>query len=895
MSMSDSPARTAPLLRTKLQIPMAPSGTVSRPHLVRRLMEGLGRRLTLLSAPPGYGKTTLLAEWVPQCGRPVAWLSLESRDNDPGRFLAYLVAALQTVNPSLGSSIPRVPLGREPISPEEAATLVINDIAATESSLVMVLDDYHLVEAEPIHEMMREVIEHMPPVLHLVIASRADPPFPLARLRGRGQLSEFRLAELRFTQDEAAEFLNESMHLGLTPEDVRALAFRTEGWITGLQMAALSLQGRDDPRKFVKEFAGSDRVIVDYLVEEVLQRQTPELQTFLLQTAILDRMTAPLCDALTEREDSKTLLEGLERGNLFVMPLDSDRKWYRYHRLFADLLLQRLRQTQPTAIADLHLRSSMWLEKNGYPAEAIDHALAAGDVTRAAGLIERVAEATLMRSETATLIGWMEALPQSLWAERASLLSLYGLALLFSGRSIGEVTSLLEARALHDPAMAVRLVALQASLAAYRGQLDAAADLSDRALSGLSEEDGFLRSAVRWIRTIAHLSDANLEATAATLEEIARAAEKNGNVVVAASALSDVAGMQYRGGKLREARNTFERVLEMARDERGDFLPVATEALIGLSEIMRETNELGPAMTSLDQGMELAKRWNSVLLGQAYVSLSRIRQASGNGEGARRAIEEAKRLAARTEVTSVDDMIVDFWQAQLCLAQGDLETVERWGRGLGLDRMTEADPFGPVKDMEGRLRRYQAEMWARLLVARGRVEEGLALVSRLISVMEKRGRIGRTIDLLGLQAVALHAQGELGQAMASLERALALAAPEGYVRTFVDAGPPMGRLLHEARRRGIYPEYISRLLAAFPPAQPKASGMAPVPGLVEPLSERELEVLRLIAEGLSNHQIGIKLVLAPGTVKTHTRNIFGKLGVNSRTQAVAEARKLGVL
>jgi LuxR family maltose regulon positive regulatory protein len=893
--MSDNLVTTAPLLMTKVRVPMAPEGTVSRPRLARRLTEGLGRKLTLLSAPPGYGKTTLLAEWARSCGRPVAWLSLETRDNDPGRFLAYLAAALHTVEADIGRKLPRVLQGLGPIPPEDAAALLINDIEANGQPLVMVLDDYHLVESEPIHEMTREVLEHMPPILHLVIATRADPPLPLARLRGRGQLNEFRQADLCFTQEETALFLNGSMRLGLSPDDVGALAFRTEGWITGLQMAALSLQGRNDAGQFVREFAGNDRIIVDYLVEEVLQRQTPELQEFLLRTSILDRMTGSLCDALTGAGNSESLLEKLERGNLFVVPLDSERKWYRYHRLFADLLLQRLRHSQPEAISKLHLRSSVWFEENEYPAEAIDHALAGGDVVRAAGLIESVAEATLKRSEAATLMRWVDALPREVLKERTSLLALYGLARLVSGRSLDEATALLEARAPEDAKAAGRLAALRASLAAYRGHLEAALELSEQALRDLPDEDGFLKSALRWIRTAVQLSDGDLGATVAKLDAVARGAEEHGNVVVAASAWCDVASAEYRRGRIREARAIYLRILEIARDAEGHFLPVATEALVGLGEVMRETNELEAAMTWLEQGMELAERWNRVLLGQGYVTLSRIRQSGGDWEGARRAIEEARRLAARTEVTSVDDLIADYWQAQLRLAQGDLDGVERWGKELGLDRVTEADAFGPARDMPARIRRYQVETWARLLVARGRLSEGLTLIGRLISVMAERGRIGRTIDLLGLQAVALHAQGELGEAMVSLERALALAEPEGYIRTFVEAGPRMAKLLHEAKRRGIHPEYASRLLAAFPPTSGKASGMAAVPGLVEPLSDRELEVLRLIAGGLSNHEIAARLVLAAGTVKTHTRNIFGKLGVNSRTQAVAEARKLGIL
>ena len=802
-----------PLLQTKLFVPPVRPELVPRPRLIQQLNTGLHRKLTLIAAPAGFGKTTLVSEWVQAMGGAtppiaVAWLSLDENDNDPARFLTYFVAALQTlalsgvegIESQQESAAQREPVGiigkgvlsalRSPQPPPLEAVLItlINEIAAISDRIVFVLDDYHLIEAQPIHDALTFLLEHLPPQMHLVIATRDDPHLPLARLRARGQLTELRAADLRFTSSEAAEFLDHVMGLNLSAEDIAALERRTEGWIAGLQLAAISMQGRKDASSLIKSFAGSHRYVLDYLIEEVLERQPDRVQTFLLQTAVLDRLTGSLCDALTGQDSGQATLEMLEHANLFIVPLDEDRRWYRYHHLFADLLRQRLHQAQPEQVSTLHRQAGMWYEDQGLAVEALQHIFAAGDFQWAARLVEQVGRATLWnRSDLTNLLHWLEAFPEEVVRSRPKLCLLSAWALYGSGQpdaiepflqsaesrlqvsgdelvaradrltETSEATSDVLLLSRDVQSMMAEVIAVRALCTRLRGDLPRAIELLRRALELLPSKELHIRAVVTGALASTHYWNGDILAAGSLFPEASAIGWESGNIYMASYSARRLAEVQVMQGYLHQAADTYQQ-MQLLLARRGEqHATVAGDACVGMGALLCEWNDLDAAVQQLREGIECGKQGaNARILLPGYVALTRALQALGDAAGALGAIQEAMRVWQQYHVTRMWSVPpVATFQARLWLAQGDIASAAQWAQKQGLCA-------------DGDLS-YQREVdyltLTRLLIAQGNANEAAGLLERLLEPAETGGRTTRVIEILMLQALALEAQGDTDQAM----------------------------------------------------------------------------------------------------------------------------------
>ena len=895
------------LLTTKLHLPAPRPDVVPRPQLIARLNEALLRPVTLISAPAGFGKTTLLSTWLNQLPTTtsIAWLTLDDDDNDPARFLAYLFAALEIDRPD-ALRAPRLPMLDEILIP------LINQLGESANPLVLVLDDYHLIGSTTIHHALSFLIDHQPVPLHLVIASRADPPLPLPRLRARAQLLELRQSDLRFTPDEAAQFLAQMLGRPLAAADTNALTARTEGWIAGLQLAAMSLREHTPQQvsTFICAFTGSDRFVLDYLGEEVLAQQPADIQTFLLQTSLLDRLSGPLCDALTERRDSAAVLDQLDRANLFIVPLDNECSWYRYHRLFADLLQRRLIQTRSNEARDLHCRASAWFEKYNLPAEAIDHALAAEDFDRAADLIEREAEPVLMRSEAATLLKWIAALPDRLVQARSALLFYDAWARLLSGQPLGEEE--LQRRAAATPAHSVHIELLRAAVALMQGRLADALQLARQATARLPDNAPFLQTIATWLLSIARLADGDAVGGTRTLEDSIAAAKASGSISTAVLGLCRLGDLRLRQAKLNEAEALYQQALELSLNDDGQPLPIACEPLMALGDIARERNEFETARRYLQQGIDLAKQWREVSAERGLQALALVQQAQGDSAGATASMQEAVELARRSALTEIDDLTVAMAAAQLAIRQGDLSAADSWSAARGLTG--EAKTIGTQVDQDwvaAHLHKYEMVTLARLRIAQARHAAALKILDTWLPQFERMDRMQSVIIIEIYRALALLGLQQRAEALDALEHALTLAEPAGYVRLFLDEGEPLRLLMADFRLRIVQrphgtaarklAQYATKLLAAFSPLDATTAILqirnpqSAINNLVEPLSARELEILRLIADGLTNQEIADRLVLSLPTIKWHTGNLYGKLGVNNRMQAVAKAREVSLL
>jgi LuxR family transcriptional regulator, maltose regulon positive regulatory protein len=922
------------LLTTKLFRPPPRPGALLRPRLLAQLNQGLARRLTLVAAPAGYGKTTLVSAWAAAADRPVAWLSLDPDGGDPVRFLSYVLAALQTVRPDLGRSIVVALQSPQPPPVEALLTDLLNALAALPERLILVLDDYHVVDAEPVDRALAFLVAHLPPQLHLVIATREDPALPLAQLRARGQLSELRLADLCFDAEEAAAFFAAVMELPLAEAEVAALVARTEGWVAGLQLAGLSLRGRGDTVGFIRSFAGSHRFVIDYLAEEVLDRQPLPLQRFLLHTAILDRLCGPLCDAVVGAPSTpgQATLEALERANLFLVPLDDERRWFRYHHLFGDLLRQRLPQDAATdagAIATLHLRASGWYEAQGLMPEALHHAAAAADPARVAALAERAWAHMDGSFQAAAWCRWVGQLSDELLRVRPVLCTQYAWALMDIGQTEASEAWLRQAErslsaadsaeaASHDalasvvvvasellPGLPARIAVARAYLAQSRGDFVAAQQYAATARELAADTEPLLHAQAAVLLGASQWASGALEAAYRAFAAWVEHTRAAGNLVFALASGFYLAEIRLAQGQLREAARLYRQFLTLVPADHEALRMAAPHLHLGLAVVAHEQGDAQAATLHLRSSQEQGEQ--AALSDWAFrwrLAQARIEESSGNWEAALDLLDAAERRYLPNPVPNLRP--VAALKARVYLRQGNLAAAAAWVAACGI---------AATDDLSYR-REFEHIILARVLLARSRREhvagalhDALDLLTRLLAAAEAGGRIGSQIEILLLQALALPAD-EHPAALAHVERALTLAEPEGYVQIFVDEGPPMLWLLSEAQRatRNAQSDPVASYRAVLVAALQHAARAHVAEGedvlrralersnaLAEPLTAREREVLTLIAEGLSNQELAARLHLSPQTVKVHTRNIYSKLGVASRTQAVARGRDLGVL
>ncbi|MBK9925056.1 MAG: helix-turn-helix transcriptional regulator [Anaerolineales bacterium] len=890
-----------PILATKLYVPPPRPKAVSRPRLIERMNESLQRTagITLISAPAGFGKTTLVSEWVATCERPVAWLSLDEGDNDPVRFISYLIAALQTIKEGIGESLLAGLQASQPQQAEAILTALLNEISIIPEYFLLVLDDYHSIDSQAVDQTLTFLAEHLPPQIHLVIATREDPSLPFARYRVRGQLTELRAADLRFTPAEAAEFLNRVMGLNLSAEDVAALEVRTEGWIAGLQLAALSMQGHasHDAASFIKSFTGSHRFVLDYLIEEVLGQQSEKIQAFLLHTSILDRMCGPLCDAvlLTLSASGQEILEYLERANLFIVPLDNERRWYRYHHLFGDLLRQHLGQSRE--LPDYHLRASEWYEANGDLAQAFHHALAANDFERAASLAEAAWQGMERNFQTLAWLGWVKKLPNPTVCSRPWLCVQMGWAYSDVGETEESETSLQNAeRAVAGmeaqeafKSIPGNIALIRAGNAQIEGDLTETVRYAELSIQLAPEDDHMIRAQAAITLGFTHWAVGKVEASLQAMHTWMADMQKLGNQMYVIASAFVVADMQVVLGRLGEAEKALRQTIQQAETLGQEAEVVTAHHHLGLAMLAYERDDDVAFARSLQIATDLGQRTTLVDWPHRWnLAQARLKEADGEFESALQCLDDAQRGYVKNPIPILHPIAAH--KVRVYLRQGRLDKAQAWDRERSLSVQDEASYLGE----------YEHLTLVRLRLAEGSFAGVHELLERLLTLAESQKRTGSVIEILLTQALVHQAQGDQSRALAALERALTLTEPEGYIRTFVDEGEDMQLLISDFRltiatQTHALLGYVDRILACSPQHQKQESKTVNQKSEMEdPLSERELEVLKLLRSELNGPEIARQLIVSLNTLRTHTKNIFNKLGVNNRRAAVRRAEELNL-
>ncbi|UCD99452.1 MAG: helix-turn-helix transcriptional regulator [Chloroflexota bacterium] len=892
-----------PLLTTKLYIPQISLDLVSRPHLISRLNAGMRGKLILISAPAGFGKSTLISEWARTIEEPVTWLSLDENDNNLKRFLSYLIAAIQQIDGSIGESILASLESTDSPPIEPAITILINEIAESGVEFSLVLDDFHLITSHKINDALIILLDHLPSNAHLVISTRADPVIPLSRYRARGQMVEIRHDDLRFTEAEVTRFLNDLFGLDLSAVDIQMLLSRTEGWITGLQLAAISMEGRENKHEFITAFSGSHQYIIDYLVDEVLAHQPEEIQTFLCQTSILDRFSASLCDYVLQISNSKNILEILDKANLFLIPLDYEHNWYRYHHLFADFLHKRLIEREPEIIPKLHKRSSEWLDRNRLITEAINHSLAGEDFERAAQLVESVGTDMMMRSEFDQLTSWLDAIPRQMvvaWPWlciiRAWMCQRWA-RLDEAEENLQYAERALENEKTPEPVGGKAVIrgqaaAIRALIALNRAQIPQSMEYANQALVYLPVNH-FNRAVASLSLGIAKGVTGDFDDAIKIFLEARRDSLAVGNRILAQAVLLQMGRVLAMQGRLHQAAEVFNEAVQLTYQKTNLKIPYSSGACVLLANIYREWDDLDTAEVLLEEGIEIgipAKMVDAVCVG--YAILSRLYLARGDLEEAKRACQEANRIVKTIPDPEPEAMTMTLdCRVRLQLKVENYLEASKLVHEHGLD----------VNDDILYFHEFEHIVLARVLMYMGRknpdnkqlLTDAQELIAKMLEVAKPVGCMREVISLLVLQALANKALGNDDQALNLLEETLLLAEPEGYVRTFVDEGNEMRELLRQKASRGIATDYVIKLLNAFEPDRSDLKRISQ--SLVEPLSGRELEVLRMLATELSGPEIARELMISLNTMRTHTKNIYSKLNVNSRRAALSKANELNLL
>ena len=921
---------SAPILVTKFFVPPLRKGMIERQGLINRMNDGLDRKLTLISAPAGFGKTTLISLWIENLRQEqaeqgescrFAWLSLDEADNDLIHFLNYFILAIkQSQKDNNGYGDGALTLLQSSPSPSASSILIplINETAAVHEKIIFVLDDFHMIEEQSIHQAMIFLIDNLPPQLHLVIATRQDPFLSLSRLRAQNQLTELRAADLRFSPAETADFLNRVMGLNLSAQDISDLEMRTEGWIAGLQLAAISMQRHEDRRGFIRSFSGGHRLVLDFLIEEVLSQQTEAIQAFLMYTSILNQFSAPLCNFLTNQDNSQEIIEMLERSNMFIIPLDNERKWYRYHHLFADLLNQRLRQSQPEKYLALHTKASEWYFENRMYNQAIDHALRGNEYDRSAHLIADQIDGLWKRGEHEKLRNWLDVLPHHILIDFPLLGAVHAYYHFTKGQNEAgqqlldqvekkindnqseDVNNLqidrTDSQAPHNNHIRGRIFVLQSLIDSNFGNVQGMINHATKALEHLPEDDLTWRNITLFALGDAYSFQGDMDASWKTRSEAVKACEAVGDpyyIIMANLKLSTT----YR--ELGELDKTID--ICQAQIKTGEKFGLETNSSIGYlmtlwGEILAEKNDLPAAIKLVRKGVKITEHGSNIMIiGFAYLNLMRVLLSSEDLASAEEIISKVKNLAAQTTIPTWLPGQMAIWQARVWLKQGKREAAHDWAIEQGF--ISSAGIHLPDEFHFHSMFAYIIS--ARILLAMDRFKDALKLLEHLSKAARDNRRISSLIEIMLLQALAFKAVDEDQHAMNTLAEAIHYAEPKGFIRIFVDEGQPMAQMLYDSLNHGTRSEYVQQLLSAFPgqdPGQDRASvSQGNQSELVEPLSDREIEVLRLVAKGLTNQVIAQRLYLSIHTIKTHTRNIYGKLGVNNRTQAVNKARTLGIL
>jgi LuxR family maltose regulon positive regulatory protein len=911
------------LITTKISIPPARMNIVHRGDLLEQLDSCVSKKLCLVLAPAGFGKTTLLSDWASQHDLPLSWFSLDEGDNDTDRFLIHLLSALETVEPRLqlveNSKALRQAPGATPV--DTILTLIVNELDKLQAPLGIVLDDYHLIANQNIHDIMSFLLDHLPDPVHLIVASRTNPTLPLAKLRARGQLLEISEVDLRFTTQEGTRFLQDVMGLDLSPEDSAALERRTEGWVTGLQLAALSLEGRQDPSEFIASLSGTHRYILDYLAEEVFTKLPEMLQIFLLRISPLGRFNGDLCDTVvgelfqkdwqlgiaqfeqTAALRSKIILEFLDNSHLFVFPLDYERKWYRFHPLFSEFLQDSLAENRPDEVPLLHRRASEWFSDHGFITEAIHHALLSQDTDRAADLIVGQVKGALVQGETSRLIHWIEELPSETLSKKPALELGLLWALLLSdpirfGRRIHEHFAQLKESlgvdertvyerlgesdaGLQDRVVLSEFALLVAYLSREQGDFGQTIALFEATLKAMPAEEHFTQSFALAGLASTYAGAGQLKMAESAFARAAEHGRKSGSAYAFIASKDWEATMQGQQGRLNQAAGTYQTAINYISETGVEGLPLTGHAYVGLAEIQLEKNELDAALAYVEQGIRRGKQVNDTdALREGYLIKARILVAMGDEGGYLEAIERGIEIAREIPGTSCLEE-AKAWAAILNIVRGEITSAANWASSRGLSVPIDLEMIDGLQEIERRA-------FGRLLLAQRKMPEAETVLESLLKWTEENGLVRTNIEALTLLSLVLYADGRKEQSLRNLARALLLAEPEGFVRTFVDCGPTMAALLQSAAAQGHSPEYVKQLVKAY---GKDASPEAPL----DPLTERELDVLRLVATGLTNAEIASELVVAQSTVKTHINRIYSKLAVTRRTQAVAKARELGLL